>query len=281
MSFDTKCKQYELIEKALLNIVEHQPKQTSVEQIARSCGVTALQLQQTLNEWAGVSVQQALQFLTRESARQLLQQSSAVVDSALLDGLSGSKRLHNTDPVTEVLTSSRHKNADSALTIHYAWHASPFGTCFIAISDHGVCQLSFCDPAEPEAMETLHAMWPQANKIKSEVLTAPSIAHIFEHFTHKPARKKILPLHIKGTPFQLKVWKALMNIPPASLCSYQQIARSINKPAASRAVGSAVGANPISFIIPCHRVIRSCGTIGQYHWGSEKKQAMLLWERYH
>jgi AraC family transcriptional regulator of adaptative response/methylated-DNA-[protein]-cysteine methyltransferase len=218
-----------------------------------------------------------LQFLTDEHAKELLAQSHSVLDAAYDSGLSSPGRLHDLFVNLEAMTPGEFKSKGAGLKISYGFHPTPFGPCLLAITDRGICGISFVSSDDRRrALEVLKSKWPGATFSEDPERTAPLIDKIFP-LTKRKGRRA-LNLFLRGTNFQIKVWEGLLRIPAGSVVCYEDIARHLGEPQATRAVGSAVGQNPVAFVIPCHRVIRKTGVIGGYHWGAARKKAMLAWE---
>ena len=269
---------YVRIEKAILFLSENYESQPSLERLSEHIGISKYHLQRIFTEWAGVSPKQFLQFLTKEHAKKTLRQTS-ILESALACGLSGGSRLHELFVNYESVTPGEYKMMGVDLKISYGIHSSPFGYCFIATTHRGICKLSFLKNRYEISSEVdaLKQEWPKAHITLCNETSAELINTIFNAtvFNTTNDKYKSLNLFLKGSPFQLSVWEALLNIPPGELCSYQSIAESIDQPSATRAVASAVAKNNIAFLIPCHRVIRSSGLINRYRWGSPRKAAMI------
>lgn len=266
---------YARVEQAILYLEENFVNQPSLAEVAARVGLSDYHFQRLFTRWAGISPKRFLQFLTVEYAKSLLDQSQSVLDVTYETGLSSPGRLHDLFITCEALTPGQFKKKGAGLTIRYSFHASPFGDCLMAVTDKGICGLSFANPGDHDSVfEALVRRWPKAAFVESLDDTAPLIASVFEPGHHdKPLR-----LYLQGSNFQLKVWQALLKIPPGMLLNYQTIAEHIGQPLAARAVGQATGANPIGFIIPCHRVIRKVGAIGGYRWGTSRKRAIFAWE---
>ena len=266
---------YERIERAILFIETNFQKQPRLKEIADAAGLSEYHFQRLFKRWAGISPKRFLQFMTAVHAKELLKSPRGLVDVAYDSGLSGAGRLHDLFINMEAATPGEFRMQGDNLTICYGFHPSPFGECFIAITDKGICSLEFVGSGgRDEAIRVLKEQWPNAEIVKDQEVTGKYIDKIFVG----PAEKSRLPLHVKGSNFQVKVWEALLKIPPGGLVSYKELAAAIAKPKAVRAVANAVARNPVAFLIPCHRVIRKTGAIGGYHWGSAKKTAILLWE---
>jgi AraC family transcriptional regulator of adaptative response/methylated-DNA-[protein]-cysteine methyltransferase len=233
---------YLRIEKAIRYLEDHIYDQPGLEEVAEQVHLSPYHFQRLFTRWAGVSPKRFLQFLTLQHAKRLLE-SSTQLDAAYGTGLSSPSRLHDLFVAVDAVTPGQYKTLGSGLEIAYGLHRSPFGDCLLALTERGLCGLSFIDEASGEQ------------------------------------DRSPVPLLLKGTNFQIKVWEALLRIPPGAVTSYQRLAANIGNPAASRAVGAAVGANPIAYIIPCHRVILSSGAFGNYRYGALRKKAILGWEQ--
>jgi AraC family transcriptional regulator of adaptative response/methylated-DNA-[protein]-cysteine methyltransferase len=227
------------------------------------------------SDWAGVSPKKFLQYISLSYAKNILKEKQAsLFEAAFETGLSGTSRLHDLFMKIEGMTPGEYKNGGELLRINYSFSETPFGNVIIASTKKGICYLAFYDDKN-QAFEKLHAIFPYA---AYEQLTDIQQVNALSFFSKNWDDAAMLKLHLKGTPFQVKVWEALLKIPMGKLSTYSAIAGSINNVKASRAVGTAVGDNPVAFLIPCHRVIRSTGEFGNYHWGSVRKTAMIGWE---
>ena len=269
-------KNYIKIAAAIEYIASFRHQQPSLSEVASAINLSDYHFQRVFSEWVGISPKQFLQVLTKEYAKSQLQANSVLV-SAYESGLSSGGRLHDLMVTYERMTPGEYKQKGAGLTIEYGVSDSPFGPCFIAKTQRGLCQLAFFDyPSELQALEQqLMAEWSAASLVANNN-AIETIAHsLFEHDYHQ---KVSLHLLLKGTDFQVSVWEALLSIPDGALCSYQQVAEMIGKPSSVRATASAIARNNISYLIPCHRVIKSTGEFNQYRWGKYRKQAMLVWE---
>jgi AraC family transcriptional regulator of adaptative response/methylated-DNA-[protein]-cysteine methyltransferase len=227
------------------------------------------------SEWAGVSPKKFLQFLTIDHAKTILKEKGTTLfDAAFETGLSGTGRLHDLFINIEGMTPGEYKNGGENLSINFSFAESPFGNILVASTPKGICYMAFTDD-EQQAIFELQQRFPNASYKQITDLIQQNALYIFSHDWSKLDQVK---LHIKGNPFKLKVWEALLKIPMGALTTYKTIASGIDNPNALRAVGTAIGQNPVAFIIPCHRVIQSAGTFGNYHWGSHRKTAMIGWE---
>ncbi len=265
---------YQLIEQAIQYIETNVHRQPELDEIASAIGLSEYHFQRLFTRWAGISPKRFMQFLTKEHAKDLLARSENLLETTHQVGLSSLGRLHDLFVNTEAVTPGEYKSHGAGLSIHYGLHLTPFGKCLIAATERGVCHLSFVETSEGNAIDTLVADWNQAKMIEDYRTTAPLIDRIFS----TPTPDTPLKLHLRGTNFQIKVWEALLHIPAGSLTTYEQIAAQIGNPNALRAVGTAVGHNPIAVLIPCHRVIRKSGEFGNYRYGPARKKALLAKE---
>ena len=264
---------YERIKKAIEFIHSNFQQQPDLDAVAKQVYLSPFHFQRLFKDWAGVSPKKFLQYISLQHAKKLLQQHS-VSDAAYETGLSGSSRLHDLFISIEGMTPGEYKNGGEQLHINYSFAESPFGNIIVASTTKGICHLAFADD-EKDALQQLQSQFPKA-AFRQVVDTIQQNALFI--FTQDWKNLSKIKLHLKGTPFQIKVWEALLKIPMGDVSTYSGIADHLNNPKASRAVGSAIGDNPVAFLIPCHRVIRSTGEFGQYHWGSIRKTAMIGWE---
>jgi len=253
---------------------EYFKSQPSLDEIAAATNLSPFHFQRLFTEWAGVSPKKFLSFLTLEYAKTALK-SGTLSDAAYNSGLSGTGRLHDLFVSIVGMTPGEYKNSGEGLIIYYSNNASIFGNYLIASTTKGICELLFYEEGNQNPLNELKILWTKAKLVEGSDENHEKVRAFFNN-DFKDTDK--IKLHLKGTEFQVKVWQALLKIPEGAMCSYNSIAQVINKPMASRAVGSAIGSNPIAFIIPCHRVIKSAGGIGEYRWGSIRKQALLGWE---
>ncbi|MBS4063652.1 MAG: methylated-DNA--[protein]-cysteine S-methyltransferase [Chitinophagaceae bacterium] len=265
---------YERIQKAIEYITVNFQQQPDLDEVAKQVYMSPFHFQRMFTEWAGVSPKKFLQYISIEHAKQLLQQNHTISDVSFETGLSGTSRLHDLFINIEGMTPGEYKNGGEQLQIHYSYAETPFGTILVASTSKGICHLSFVED-EQTSFQELKALFPNA-AYKQVVDTIQQNALFI--FTQDWKNLSEIKLHLKGTAFQLKVWEALLKVPMGQVTTYGDIAASVGNEKASRAVGSAVGDNPVAFLIPCHRVIKSTGAIGQYHWGSVRKTAMIGWE---
>lgn len=265
---------YQLIDQAIQFIEANVQRQPALEEIASAVGLSEYHFQRMFTRWAGISPKRFMQFLTREHAKELLNRSENLLETTHQVGLSSLGRLHDLFVTTEAVTPGEYKSQGAGLTIRYGIHPTPFGKCLIGVTERGICHLGFVDGNEGKAVDNLVAHWQQADMAEDYRATAPLVNRIFLD----PKPDSPLNVHLRGTNFQIKVWEALLNIPTGALTTYEHIAAQIGNPRAVRAVGSAVGDNPIAYLIPCHRVIRKSGEFGNYLYGSARKKAILARE---
>jgi len=264
---------YERIKKAIEFIHSNFQQQPDLDAVAKEVYLSPFHFQRLFKDWAGVSPKKFLQYISLQHAKQLLQHHT-VADTAYETGLSGSGRLHDLFINIEGMTPGEYKNGGEQLHINYSFAESPFGNIIVASTAKGICHLAFADD-EKDALKKLQLQFPNAS-FKQVVDTIQQNALFI--FTQDWKDLSKIKLHLKGTAFQIKVWEALLKIPMGDVSTYSGIANTINNPNASRAIGTAIGDNPVAFLIPCHRVIRLTGEFGQYHWGSTRKTAMIGWE---
>jgi len=249
--------------------------QPTLDEIAGKIHVSPFHFQRMFTEWAGVSPKKFLQYITVDHAKKLLKENQATLfETAFESGLSGTGRLHDLFINIEGMSPGEYKNNGEQLSINYSFAESPFGNILVASTSKGICHISFADN-EKEALSSLQKKFPKAAYKQVVDLAQQNVLYIF---THDWSKLNEIKLHLKGTPFQLKVWETLLKIPMGQLTTYGNIAKQLDKPGASRAVGTAVGDNPVAFLIPCHRIIQSSGIFGGYHWGPTRKTAMIGWE---
>jgi AraC family transcriptional regulator of adaptative response/methylated-DNA-[protein]-cysteine methyltransferase len=272
---------YQLIEQAIQYIEANVQRQPGLDEIASAIGLSEYHFQRLFTRWAGISPKRFMQFLTKEHAKELLVRSENLLDTTHQVGLSSLGRLHDLFVNTEAVTPGEYKSRGIGLTIRYGLNLTPLGKCLIASTERGICHLSFVQTSEGNAIDNLVADWKQAKMIEDYNITVPLIARIFpncETGTVFNQADQRLRLHLRGTNFQIKVWEALLNIPTGSVTTYEHIAAQISNPNAVRAVGTAVGHNPIAVLVPCHRVIRKTGEFGNYRYGTARKKALLARE---
>lgn len=267
---------YERIAGAIRFIERNVANQPTLDDIASEQGMSPFHFQRVFRRWAGVSPKRFLQFLTVEYAKELLEQSTSVLDTTYELGLSSPGRLHDHFVSLEAITPGEYKRRGSGLRIAYGVHASPFGPMLLGITDRGVCWLSFLSDQSAEGeLASLRRFWEGAEFSADKARTGAIAKRIFSSLENGNAPITLL---VKGTNFQVNVWKALLRVPSGFLCSYDQIACAMGNPSAARAVGKALAANPVGYLIPCHRVIRKVGVPGGYRWDEVRKRALIAWE---
>jgi len=265
---------YDLIARSIRWVADHQAEQPGLNRLAAAMAVSPHHLQRTFQAWAGISPKQFLKFLTRQASLQRLLTGSNVMDTAYSAGLSGAGRLHDLLVATDALTPGEVRKRGAGVHLEYGFGDTPFGLALVCWNSRGLNFLAFChETGHRNALEELRNLWSEAQFSESSEQAERWTRRIFAETRRRP-----LPLWLRGSPFQLKVWEALLAIPEGAHASYGSLARLIGQPTASRAVGRAVGANPLAWIIPCHRVIRQAGELGGYRWGSVTKQAMIGFE---
>jgi AraC family transcriptional regulator of adaptative response/methylated-DNA-[protein]-cysteine methyltransferase len=264
---------YERIREAIAYIEENAVEQPSLDDVAAHVGLSPYHFQRLFQRWAGVSPKRFLQHVTAERAKELLRESESVLDTAFAVGLSGSGRLHDLLVTTEAMTPGEYGAAGSGVEIRYGIHDTPFGTCVIGLTDRGICFLRFADPAGIDAIiDQTSREWHGASLERDDTRTQVIAETIFDL---AEGGQTPLSVHLRGTNFQLEVWEGLLRVPEGAVISYGDLAARLGMPTSTRAVASAVGANPVAYLIPCHRVLRSSGALGGYRWGTERKLVML------
>jgi len=267
---------YERIERAIHFIQSNISAQPKLEEVAAYMELSPFHFQRLFRRWAGVSPKRFLEYLTVRYAKDMLNNSCSILDASYDLGLTSAGRLHDHFVSIEAISPGEYKTQGIGVQIHYGIHPSPFGKMLLAQTYRGVCSISFVsDDTINKEIDVLHQRWPNARIIRSSTHTAKLADKIF---TGPADQEKRIHLTVRGTNFQINVWKALLKIPPGQIRSYQQLATHLEKPAAYRAVANAIAANPVGFLIPCHRVLRGNGDIGGFRWGKGRKQAMLAWE---
>lgn len=268
---------YDVVRRAIAHIRTNWREQPEVEAIADAAGVTPTELHHLFRRWAGLTPKAFLQALTLEHARKLLRDSASVLDCTYEVGLSGPGRLHDLFVTHEAMSPGEWKAGGEGLTLTYGFHPSPFGMALVMTTPRGLCGLALADAGEEQAaLHDMQRRWPRATYVEDAAQTEPVARRIFDPETWRPDR----PLRIIfiGTDFEVRVWETLLRIPMGRFSTYSDIAAKVCSPKAARAVGAAVGKNPLCFVVPCHRVIGKSGDITGYHWGLTRKRAMLGWE---
>ncbi|MCL5022022.1 MAG: methylated-DNA--[protein]-cysteine S-methyltransferase [Nitrospirae bacterium] len=266
---------YKRIEKAILYLESNFRRQPGLKEVAKSANLSEYHFQHLFKRWAGISPKRLLQLLTIENTKKLMVDSGSLLNVTYDAGLSSPSRLYDLFVSIEAVTPDEFRNRGAEMKILYGFHPSFFGECFIAITRRGICSLAFTVTGDrTRAVSDLRKAWSHAEVAEDAAATRPYADRIFR----AKGANGTLTLHLKGTNLQIKVWQALLKIPRGRLISYEAVARKIGRPKAVRAVVNAVAGNPVAFLIPCHRVIRKTGVIGDYRWGSARKKAILVWE---
>lgn len=274
-----RSRDYDLIRRAIAFLSATWAEQPSLERLAQHLQLSPAHCQKLFKRWCGLSPKEFVQAITVDHARSLLSGSASVFDAAIEVGLSGGSRLHDLFVSHEAMTPGDYKRRGEGLEMAYGFHASPFGESLLIATERGLAGLAFVDEdkgqTRQDALADMMQRWPKARYIEAPQKTAP---HARQIFASEFNRAQPVRLVMIGTDFDVRVWETLLKIPMGRAVSYTDIARHIGAPSASRAVGSAVGRNPISFVVPCHRVLRGDGNLGGYHWGLTRKRALIGWE---
>ncbi len=274
---DAALRDYDSVRRAIAFISEHWRAQPTIEAMADAASVTPDELHHLFRRWAGLTPKAFMQALTLDHAKGLLRDSASVLDAALDSGLSGPGRLHDLFVTHEAMSPGEWKTGGAGMMLQYGFHPSPFGTAIVIASGRGLAGLAFADPGEEQtAFADMRRRWPRATFVEGHAGTAALAQRIFDTKLWRPDQP--LRVVLIGTDFEVRVWETLLKIPMGRAVSYSDIATNISRPKASRAVGAAVGKNPISFVVPCHRALGKSGALTGYHWGITRKQAMLGWE---
>ena len=269
---------YERIAEVIHFLDEHQNEQPDLATLAQHAGLSPSHLHRLFSSWAGVTPKDFLQCLTLVHARRLLREGAPVLEAALAAGLSGPGRLHDLCVTLDAASPGEWKSGGAEWTIVAGFASSPFGTCLIGESRRGICHLSFPEAGDRgQAWAELEQDWPSANVCRDDRAAASMAKRVFADPPSKESGSK-LRVFVQGTAFQVRVWRALIQVPAGKLISYGALAAGVGQRSAARAVGSAVGRNSVAYLIPCHRVIRETGVIGEYRWGTVRKRAILAWE---
>jgi AraC family transcriptional regulator of adaptative response/methylated-DNA-[protein]-cysteine methyltransferase len=276
---DRNSADYHRIERAIQFLDASIPTRPSLDDVARHVGMSPFHFQRLFTRWAGISPKRFSQVLALEYAKDRLRTSRNMIDATYDAGLSSGGRLHDLFVTLDAVTPGEFREAGAGLQISAGFHDTPFGEALLATTERGLCGLTFHDGNRRAALQDLAARWPNATIVEQPRATAPFASKIFKALEIRDPEGLVpLGLLVRGTNFQVKVWRALLQIPTGSVATYEDIATSIGSPGAVRAVGTAIGRNPVAFLIPCHRVIRSTGALGGYRWGLPRKRAMLAWE---
>ncbi|HEU4659643.1 MAG TPA: methylated-DNA--[protein]-cysteine S-methyltransferase [Pseudolabrys sp.] len=273
----TAAADYDVVRRAIAHIRGNWRSQPEIEVIAEAAGVTATELHHLFRRWCGLTPKAFLQALTLNSARKLLRSSASVLETSYEVGLSGPGRLHDLFVTHEAMSPGEWKAGGEGLTLTYGFHPSPFGTALVMMTPRGLAGLALADAGkERAALKDMRSRWPRANYIEDFAATEPLARRIFDTALWQPNQP--LRVVLIGTDFEVRVWEKLLDIPMGHLDTYSGIARKLGDPKAARAVGAAVGKNPVCFVVPCHRVVGKNGDLTGYHWGITRKRAMLGWE---
>ncbi len=269
---------YDRIARIIRYLDQHRTEQPDLATLAKTVGLSPFHCHRLFRAWAGITPKDFLQCLTLEHAQTLLRQGHSVLNTALASGLSGPGRLHDLCVNLEAATPGELKSGGAGWILRAGFADSPFGACLVAENPRGICHLSFVEPEDgATALAELQAAWPRARILRDDL----AATHLAERiFLRPPANAALPPLraYVRGTAFQIRVWRALLALPSGSLTSYGRLAAAIGQPRAARSIGNAVAQNPLAFLIPCHRVIRETGIVGNYRWGTVRKRALLAWE---
>jgi AraC family transcriptional regulator, regulatory protein of adaptative response / methylated-DNA-[protein]-cysteine methyltransferase len=271
---------YARIERAIRYLDSVAPAQPSLREMAETVGLSEFHFQRLFSRWAGISPKQFMRVQTLEFAKERLAESRNLMEAAWDSGLSGSSRMHDLFVTIEGVTPGEYQSGGAGIDIFAGFHATPFGEALLGVTERGITALSFTGGDRDGTLAALRQRWPAAAIRMSPERTRDTAEQVFAGWCREGGFSALAPLRllVKGTNFQVKVWQALLRIPAGSLASYEDVARVVCSRDAARAVGAAVGANPVAFLIPCHRVIRSTGALGGYRWGTERKRAILAWE---
>lgn len=273
----TAAADYEVVRRAIAHISANWRAQPSVEDIASAASVGATDLHHIFRRWAGLTPKDFLAALTLDHARRLLRESASVLDTAFEVGLSGPGRLHDLFVTHEAMSPGEWKAGGAGLTIAYGFHPSPFGSALVMITPRGLCGLAFADPGEERmALADMQRRWPRARYVEDPGASDPYARRIFDPAMWRPEQP--LRVVLIGTDWEIRVWETLLKVPMGRATTYSDIAARMRHMNAARAVGAAVGKNPISFVVPCHRVLGKSGDLTGYHWGLTRKRAILGWE---
>ena len=266
---------YQRIEQAIQFIEHNFQRQPALKEIAEAVNLSEFHFDRMFTKWAGTSPQRFMRFLSKEYAKDVLNETKDLLDTTVEMGFSSSSRLHDLFVTYEAMTPAEYKRKGEGLTVQYGSHETPFGFAFIATTSRGILELTFLsDRDSDDELIRLKNEFPKAEFVENQDVTSIFISQVFT----ESDGKKPLTMLLRGTNFQIKVWEALLKIPSGRLACYEDIAKLIDKPTAQRAVGTAIGANNIAYLIPCHRVIQKVGTTGNYRWGAYRKKAILGWE---
>lgn len=267
---------YYRIEQAIKFLEDNFQRQPELDEVAEKVHLSPFHFQRIFTEWAGISPKRFLQFLTVDFLKEKLQEARNISEAAESAGLSSQSRVYDLFTTLEAVTPQEYKKSGAGIRVEYGLHETPFGQCLIGVTERGICWLSFLSTSDSKSeIETMKAHWHNSVFHQDQNLTEQLVNQIF---LRPIDTKSKLHLFVKGTNFQIKVWDALLKIPSGSVTTYQGIAEKVESPRAMQAVGSAVGSNHIAYLIPCHRVIRKDGILGEYRWSSTRKKSIIGWE---
>jgi AraC family transcriptional regulator, regulatory protein of adaptative response / methylated-DNA-[protein]-cysteine methyltransferase len=277
MPLSSAADDYAVVRRAIAFISEQWRSQPEIDAIAAAVGTTTADLHHVFRRWAGLTPKAFLQAITLDNARRLLRSSASVLDAAYEVGLSGPGRLHDLFVTHEAMSPGEWKSGGEGLSVAYGFHPSTFGSALVMTTERGLAGLAFADPGEEEAaLDDMRGRWPKARYGEDKERTGAIARRIFDPTLWRPERP--LRVVLIGTDFEVRVWETLLGIPMGRATTYSDVAAKLGRPKAARAVGAAVGKNPVSFVVPCHRVMGKSGDLTGYHWGITRKRAMLGWE---
>jgi AraC family transcriptional regulator of adaptative response/methylated-DNA-[protein]-cysteine methyltransferase len=278
--FTADAGDYDIVRRGIAYISEHWRDQPAIDAMAEAAGVSVTELHHLFRRWAGLTPKAFLQAITLDHARRLLRDSASVLDASLEVGLSGPGRLHDLFVTHEAMSPGEWKSGGEGLTLSYGFHPCPFGTALVMATPRGLAGLAFADPGEEKpALADMQSRWPKARYVEDTAHTAPLARRVFDRTQWRAEQP--LRVVLIGTDFEVRVWETLLKVPMGRLTSYSDLAAKVCTASAARAVGAAVGRNPVCFVVPCHRVIGKNGDLTGYHWGITRKRAMLGWEAGH
>ena len=270
--------EYERIARVIRYLDAHHAGQPDLATLADQAGCSQFHFHRLFSTWAGITPKEFLQCLTHSHARELLDRGRSVLESSIDAGLSGPGRLHDLCVKLDAATPGEVKAGGEGLSMTFGFAESPFGRCLLAESPRGICYLAFADPGDGQAvLSGLKDCWPRAALQREDAAAGRLCREVFRR-QDETGNRRTLRAFVQGSAFQVRVWRALLQIPPGTLVSYGQLAAALNRPAAARTVGTAIGRNPLAFLIPCHRVIRETGVLSGYRWGRDRKRAIVAWE---
>lgn len=264
---------YNQIAEAIEFITENQAEQPDLDTVAAHIGMSPHHFQRTFSDWAGVSPKKFLKAITLQDAKERLRESESVLDASFGSGLSGPGRLHDLFVTTDAVTPGEYKSRGEGMVFTHGLHPSPFGPCLIVVNERGLTGLSFIDGNEQDAIDYQTQHWEKATWVRDETITEAFAQQVFH--SNPEGRSKDLKVLLRGSPFRIKIWEALLRLPSGTVTSYGDLAERLDRPGAARAVAGAIANNRIGLVIPCHRVIRESGALAGYRWGETRKAAIL------